>query len=94
MHSFYWAFQTITTVGYGDFSITTNWEFVLCLFWMIIGVNFYTYVIGSVSSIIVANDNQNAILNQKLNTLNDYSKKYELPKDVQNKIDQFFKNKS
>ena len=26
-NSFYWTFQTVTTVGYGDFSISTDTEY-------------------------------------------------------------------
>jgi len=77
--SFYWAFQTVTTVGYGDFSISTKSEFILALIWMIIGCNFYSFTIGNVSSIIAAMDNKEAVLNSKLTTLNEYSIKFNLP---------------
>jgi len=78
-NAFYWAFQTVTTVGYGDFSVSTTTEYILALMWMIIGVNFYSFTIGNVSSIIAAMDAKASILNSKLQTLNDYSVKYNLP---------------
>ena len=78
-NSFYWAFQTVTTVGYGDFSLSTNTEYILALFWMMVGVNFYSFTIGNVSSIIAAMDSKAAVLNSKLNTLQEYSIKYQLP---------------
>lgn len=90
--SFYWAFQTVTTVGYGDFSISTKAEFILALIWMIIGVNFYSFTIGNVSSIIAAMDNKEALLNSKLTTLNEYSIKFNLPISTQTKIKNFFEN--
>ena len=68
-NSFYWAFQTVTTVGYGDFTVQTTTEYILALIWMIIGVNFYSFTIGNVSSIIASMDQKSAILNSKLNTL-------------------------
>jgi hypothetical protein len=77
--SFYWAFQTVTTVGYGDFSISTPSEYIWALIWMIVGVNFYSFTIGNVSSIIASMDNKAALLNSKLNTLNEYALKYNLP---------------
>jgi hypothetical protein len=46
---------------------------------MIIGVNFYSFTIGNVSSIIAAMDVKASVLNSKLQTLNDYSAKYNLP---------------
>ena len=54
--SFFWAFQTVTTVGYGDFSINETSEYMLCLFWMIIGVTVYSFTLGNVSSIIADAD--------------------------------------
>jgi hypothetical protein len=46
---------------------------------MIVGVNFYSFTIGNVSSIIASMDNKAALLNSKLNTLNEYALKYNLP---------------
>lgn len=48
----YWAFTTATTVGYGDFSATTELEMVFAILWMIVGVGFYSYAVGSLSSIM------------------------------------------
>lgn len=78
-NAFYWAFQTVTTVGYGDFSISTTTEYILALIWMVIGVNFYSFTIGNVSSIIAAMDAKASMLTSKIQTLNDYSSKYRLP---------------
>lgn len=61
--SFYWAFQTVTTVGYGDFGINTRSEYAAALLWMIVGVNFYAYTIGNVTSLIANSDNKRNILN-------------------------------
>ena len=61
---------------------------------MIIGVNFYSFTIGNVSSIIAGMDSKAAILNSKLNTLNEYSTKYNLPISTQNKIKTFFENQA
>ena len=90
--AFYWAFQTVTTVGYGDFSISTKSEFILALIWMIIGCNFYSFTIGNVSSIIATMDNKEALLNSKLTTLTEYSIKFNLPIVTQTKIKNFFEN--
>ena len=42
----YWAFQTLTTVGYGDVYGKTTLERVYCCLWMIFGVAFYSLTIG------------------------------------------------
>ena len=57
----YWAFQTLTTVGFGDISATTNTERTISLIWMIFGVGFYSFTIGNLSYII-ANYDEKAIV--------------------------------
>lgn len=94
LHSFYWAFQTITTVGYGDFSVNTTAEFILALFWMMVGVTFYQYTIANVSSIIANLDNKQQQVNNKINTLNEYALKYQLPVQTHKKIMNYFNNNS
>ncbi len=56
---FYWTAQTITTVGFGDIPAVTELELGLALIWMILGVAFYSYVIGNFSSMIASIDQQN-----------------------------------
>ena len=92
LSAFYWAFQTVTTVGYGDFGLTTTAEYMLCLFWMIIGVNVYSMTIGNVSSIISTMDSKASVLNQKLATLSEYSMKFKLPLQTHLKIKNYFEN--
>lgn len=60
--AFYWAIQTITTVGFGDIGSRTTLEMSLSLVWMIFGVGFYSYVIGNFSSMIADVDQKNRIL--------------------------------
>lgn len=56
VHSFYWVNQTITTVGYGDFTISTTTEFLVAIMWILVGQGFYQFVVSLVSSIIAAAD--------------------------------------
>jgi hypothetical protein len=93
-NAFYWSFQTVTTVGYGDFSISTTTEYILALLWMMIGVNFYSFTIGNVSSIIATLDAKASILNAKLQTLSDYANKYNLPSNAHQKIKKYFENQA
>ena len=60
--SVYWAFQTVTTVGYGDIAITRPEEYGLALIWMVFGVTVYSFTVGSVTSIIANMDGKALIL--------------------------------
>jgi len=52
----YWACQTLTTVGYGDFGAFNSWEIILTIIWMAIGVAFYSIVVGTLTSTITSED--------------------------------------
>lgn len=67
--SLYWAFQVLTTVGYGDFSADTTGEYILNLVWMSFGVSFYSFVVGSVTSIIAGEARNTETLKNKLKAL-------------------------
>lgn len=60
--SIYWAFQTLTTVGYGDFGAHNSVEILVTCIWMFIGVAFYSFVTGSMISIITELGNKDEIL--------------------------------
>lgn len=48
----YWAFQTLTTVGYGDMQGKTMEERVFSVLWILFGVAFYSFTIGNLQSIL------------------------------------------
>lgn len=50
--SFYWAISTICTVGFGDIYAVTSVEKVFNIIWICVGVAFYSYTIGTLSSIL------------------------------------------
>jgi len=70
--SYYWAFQTLTTVGYGDISLGTNTEWTMASMWMIFGVGFYSYTIGNMTGMIESFDADNQQLNTKMEALKHY----------------------
>ena len=50
--SIYWAFTTLTTVGYGDINSYTVTEQIVAIIWMCFGVAFYSFTIGNLTSLV------------------------------------------
>lgn len=48
----YWAMMTLSTVGYGDITPTSDWGRLYCMIAMVIGGAFYGYIIGTTTSIV------------------------------------------
>jgi hypothetical protein len=46
----------MSTVGYGDISAYTGFEKTLSILWMVYGVVFFSFVIGSLSSMMSNQD--------------------------------------
>lgn len=76
--SIYWAFTTISTVGYGDIVPKTQAERVFGIIWMMLGVGFYSFTIGSLTSILSNIDSTNIELTLKLNAIDQISKEAKL----------------
>jgi len=50
--SVYWAFTTMTTVGYGDIYAQNNTERMYSIIIMILGATVFGYIVGSVAALV------------------------------------------
>ena len=50
--SFYWAISTICTVGFGDVHPVNILEKIFNLLWIMMGVAFYSYTVGTLTTIL------------------------------------------
>ena len=66
MASIYWAFTTMTTVGYGDVVVTTTLERGFCIVGMLIGATVFGYIVGNVSVMMENFDLQSALRTEKM----------------------------
>lgn len=70
--SLYWAFTTMTTVGYGDIRLVTNSEKGVAIVVMIIGGICFGYIIGNVTTMFENLNTVAALREQKLDAVKEY----------------------
>lgn len=52
LSALYWAAMTISTVGYGDITPANDHERVFVIFGILVGASYFSYVVGSVCSVL------------------------------------------
>jgi hypothetical protein len=86
LNALYWAFQTLTTVGYGDVTAQTESELVWAIVMMISGTAFFAWSTGTFASILRKLDEEDVELRTKLRSLNDFMGKAGLDMDIRTDI--------
>lgn len=84
--SLYWAFTTMTTVGYGDIHPNTPKERALTLFTMLVSCVVYAYTIGSIGNLVSRHNMYAAQYKEKMTYVNQFLIRKEIPKDLRLKI--------
>ncbi|MCB9062603.1 MAG: cyclic nucleotide-binding domain-containing protein [Halobacteriovoraceae bacterium] len=84
--SLYWAITTLTTIGYGDITPTTNLSRLYTMVIMILGVGVYGLVIGNVAKLIDNADKHKEKTREKINDLTLFMKHYNIPIGLQKEV--------
>eukprot|EP00942_MAST-04A_sp_MAST-4A-sp1_P011374 g11374.t1 len=90
--SLYWAFTTMTTVGYGDITPKNEYEYIFAATTMIIGATVFGYVVGNVAQMM---DSLNVGLKRKkdyLRKVKNYMRERKISKMLQRGVMTYFEN--
>ena len=73
LFAIYWAITTCVTVGYGDITPRTELEMIVAMIWMLAGVGFYSFTVGSLSSFLTSIDTRESILASKMAAIQEFA---------------------
>jgi hypothetical protein len=85
----YWAFTTMTTVGYGDISATTISERVFAILGMICGGFVFSLLIGAMAAVMAASKKRERALQDKLQNVTSFLRDNHIPHSLSSKVYQF-----
>lgn len=84
--SVYWTVTTLCTIGYGDVTPACDLERGVVIFIELAGVFFYSYTIGTITSLMADMDKKKSKLDAKIVVLQEISKKFNLPRRFYEKL--------
>jgi len=90
-NSLYWAFTTMTTVGYGDINPANNSERIFAVVTMLIGASVFGYIIGNVSVMMENIDLHTALYREKMDRVKEYVRDRRFPSSTARRIKNHFK---
>lgn len=88
--SIYFAFTTMTTVGYGDILPTKNSERVWTILFQLVGGLTFGFIVGNVTSLIQNLDPAATMYKEKIEMIKAYLKDRNFPKDQYTRITNYF----
>jgi CRP-like cAMP-binding protein len=87
----YWSLTTLTTVGYGDITPSSDAERVFSIFSMAIGGAFYGYVVGAITTVVASSDLNQSAYHERMDLIYAWMGHHNLPKATQRTVRQYFK---
>lgn len=87
----YFAVTVLTTVGFGDINAFTVAEMVLVIFWMLLGIAFYSILVGTLCSVISTLDIKASLVNDKMSEVDKFSQDFKVPAKIVKKMKNYIR---
>ena len=92
MASLYWAFTTISTVGYGDLTPRSAGERLFAILAMMFGTGIYAYIVGEASAMVTARSGTERETIARTKRLREFCTDKGLPPQLQVRIRRYFRH--
>jgi len=89
-YALYWTVTTLTTVGYGDITPTSNIGRIYSMGIMLVGAATYGIIIANFSRMIMLADKYKEERKEKMNGLMQFMKYYNIPSSLQRQVFSFY----
>jgi len=90
---FYWAVQTISSIGYGDVGPRTTSERVYVTIGMMVSSVIFAFALGAICGAVTAMCKKDDYYKELMNTANEFGKEVDLPLETSIQIRAFFKHR-
>lgn len=90
IRALYWTITTITTIGYGDITPTSNQQTLYTMFVQLIGAGMYGYIIGNLASLLANSDLARTQFRAKLEKVQTFLQYRDVPQDLQESIRTYY----
>ena len=91
LRSMYWVITTLTTVGYGDITPSTDVTRIFTMLIMLLGVAFYGVIIGIVSRLISIRDQHKREASERIQRMLMLMQHYKIPWKLQEEVHSYYK---
>ncbi|MCC7442265.1 MAG: cyclic nucleotide-binding domain-containing protein [Bdellovibrionales bacterium] len=85
----YWAFTTLTTVGYGDIAAKTAPQMLFCCGVQVIGVGVFGFVISNVASLLSRMDAAREHHMESVDRVETYMRSHSIPAELRSKVREY-----